>query len=334
MSEYAVTEKPAYMVSAPITRGLDNLGRVEGGPVKQFIFTYFQPAFLLLVISYFYYAPAEWIKPSVTLWIGYGVKVMMLSMEWISPRYKSWQHTWKELACDTFYVAMGAMFVRVVFGPINSEAIITWFQDTFDLAKIAWFMTLPLLLQAVLISFIGDYFQYWMHRGMHNWHPLWLTHAPHHYVTQLNIQKGSIGNPIEIFLIGLGIGGLFDFLPRAALLAGAFGMAVSSYQHCNIRFNTPKWWFKIFNSTEHHSLHHAQDYEATRSNYAGTWIFIDRMHGTCLDGEAELLGQEGGRRMSIWETMHFTFSESYKLLKQKWAARSQFSRPFTATPAE
>jgi len=330
MTDTIAAERPSYMVSAPVTMGLDNLDRVQGGRFKQAFFTHWQPAFLLAVVAFYYYAPDSLIKPSVTLWIGLGVKFLMLAFEWSSPRYTSWRHTWKELACDTFYVAMGMMFVRVVFGPIDSDVIIAWFQDNFDIAKFAWFMTMPLLFQAFLISFIADYFQYWMHRFMHNWYPLWVTHAPHHYLTQLNIQKGAVGNPVEIFLIGLGVGGLFDFLPRAALLAGAFGLAVGTYQHCNIRFNTPKWWFKIFNTTEHHSLHHAQDYESTRSNYSGTWIFIDRMHGTCRDGEAELLGQEGGRRMGIWETMHYTFSEPYKLLKAKFT----FRQPMTAVPAE
>jgi hypothetical protein len=56
-----------------------------------------------------------------------------------------------------------------------------------------------------------------MHRGMHNWYPLWLPPSVHHYITQLNINKGAVGNPVELFLIGLGVGGFFDFLPRAFL---------------------------------------------------------------------------------------------------------------------
>jgi sterol desaturase/sphingolipid hydroxylase (fatty acid hydroxylase superfamily) len=190
-------------------------------------------------------------------------------------------------------------------------------------------MGLPLLVQAFLISFIFDFGQYWMHRGMHNWQPLWVIHAPHHYITQLNINKGAVGNPVELFLIGLGIGGFFDFLPRAALLAGTFGLAVSTYQHINVRFNTPGWWRFLFNTTEHHSVHHSQDYQASRSNYSGTWIIIDRMFGTCVDGEAELLGMEGGRKMSIRETMTFPFTEGWRSLKDK------FGRPDPlAVPAE
>jgi sterol desaturase/sphingolipid hydroxylase (fatty acid hydroxylase superfamily) len=33
---------------------------------------------------------------------------------------------------------------------------------------------------------------------------LWLTHAPHHHITQLNALKGYVGNPLELFLISLG----------------------------------------------------------------------------------------------------------------------------------
>jgi len=166
---------------------------------------------------------------------------------------------------------------------------------------------------------------------MHNWYPLWLTHAPHHYITQLNINKGAVGNPVELFLIGLGIGGFFDFLPRAALLAGTLGLAVGAYQHINVRFNTPRWWRFVFNTTEHHSLHHSQDYEASRSNYSGTWIIIDRMFGTCVDGEAELLGMEGGRRMTIGETMVYPFTEGWKALKDRFGRSGRMPE---AVPAE
>jgi len=192
-------------------------------------------------------------------------------------------------------------------------------------------MGLPLLVQAFLISFIFDFGQYWMHRGMHNWHPLWLTHAPHHFITQLNVNKGAVGNPVELFLIGLGVGGFFDFLPRAALLAGTFGLAVGTYQHINVRFNTPRWWRFLFNTTEHHSLHHSRDYEASRSNYSNTWIIIDRLFGTCVDGEAELLGMEGGRKMSIRETMTYPFTEGWKSIAARFG--KQLIDP-VALPAE
>jgi sterol desaturase/sphingolipid hydroxylase (fatty acid hydroxylase superfamily) len=318
---------------APVTVGWENIPRVEGGPVKQFIFTWFQPTMLFALIAFWYYAPNSIAKASTAIGIGIGFKVLLLGLEWVNPRYESWRLTWKELVTDLFYVGLGYTLLRMVDTYIGDGAMIEAVQQSFDWDKLAWFMALPLLVQALLISFMFDFGQYWMHRGMHNWYPLWLTHAPHHYITQLNINKGAVGNPVELFLIGLGIGGFFDFLPRAALLAGTLGLAVGTYQHINVRFNSPRWWRFLFNTTEHHSLHHSQDYEATRSNYASTWVFIDRMFGTCVDGEAELLGMEGGRRMSIRETMTYPFTEGWKTLKERFG-KERFDRPGTAVPTE
>jgi sterol desaturase/sphingolipid hydroxylase (fatty acid hydroxylase superfamily) len=312
---------------SPVTVGWENIGRVEGGPLKQFVFTWFQPTVLFALIAFWYYAPNSIATTTTAIGIGIGFRLLLLGLEWVNPRYDSWRLTWKELATDLFYVGLGYTIISTVEGYIGDGAIIEAVQGSFDWDKLSWFTGLPLLLQAFLISFIFDFGQYWMHRGMHNWHPLWVTHAPHHYITQLNINKGAVGNPVELFLIGLGIGGFFDFLPRAVLLAGTFGLAVGIYQHINVRFNTPRWWRFVFNTTEHHSVHHSRDFEASRSNFAGTWIIIDRIFGTCVDGEAELLGMEGGRKMSIRETMAYPFTEGWKAFKER------YGRP-VAVPAE
>lgn len=314
-------------VEAPVTIGWENIPKVEGGPIKQFIFTWFQPVMLFALIAFWFYAPNSIAKASTAIAIGIGFKVLLLGLEWVNPRYDSWRLTWKELATDLFYVGLGFTIIRLLDNYIGDGAMIEAMQDSFQWEKLAWFTSLPVLVQALLISFIFDFGQYWMHRGMHNWYPLWLPHSVHHYITQLNINKGAVGNPVELFLIGLGIGGFFDFLPRALLLAGSFGLAIGVYQHINVRFNSPRWWRFLFNTTEHHSLHHSQDFESTRSNYAGSFIFIDRMFGTCVDGEAELLGMEGGRRMSIREQMTHPFTEGWKTLKERFGGPA-------AVPAE
>ncbi|MEE4453828.1 sterol desaturase family protein [Novosphingobium resinovorum] len=317
---------------SPVTVGWENVPRVEGGPVKRFVFTYFQPAVLIAIVAFWLYAPDSIAKASTAIAIGIGFKVLLYSLEWVNPRHASWRLTWKELVTDLFYVGISYTLVKYAGKHFGDDAIIAYVHHAFDWGKLAWFKDMPLLVQAFLISFIFDFGQYWMHRGMHNWYPLWLTHSVHHYITQLNINKGAVGNPVELFLIGLGIGGFFDFLPRAALLAGGLGMAISTYQHINVRFNTPRWWRFLFNTTEHHSVHHSQDFEASRSNYSGTYIFIDRMFGTCVDGEAELLGMEGGRRMSVREQMTYPFTEAWKTSKA--ALQARFQPAPTAVPAE
>lgn len=315
---------------SPVTVGWENIPKVEGGPLKRHFFTWFQPTVLFALILFWYYAPNSIATFTTAIIIGIGFRLLLLGLEWVNPRYDSWKLTWKELAVDLFYVGMGYTLVNMMEVYIGSDAVTEAVQTSFNWESFAWFIAMPLLLQAFLISFIFDFGQYWMHRGMHNWHPLWVTHAPHHFITQLNINKGAVGNPIELFLIGLGIGGFFDFLPRAFLLAGTLGLAVGTYQHINVRFNSPRWWRFLFNTTEHHSVHHSQDYEGSRSNFSGTWIFIDRMFGTCVDGEAEILGMEGGRKMPIREAMHYPFTEGWKWLKERYGRRQDLM----AVPAE
>jgi len=99
---------------APVTVGWENIGRVEGGPIKQFVFTYFQPAVLFGLIAFWYYAPNEWALASIGIAIGLGFKVLLLILEWVNPRYDSWRLTWKEFATDVFYVGLGYTLLRMV----------------------------------------------------------------------------------------------------------------------------------------------------------------------------------------------------------------------------
>jgi len=156
---------------APVTVGWENIPRVEGGPVKQFIFTWFQPTMLFALIAFWYYAPNSIAKTSTAVGVGIGFRVLLLALEWVNPRYESWRLTWKELVTDLFYVGLGYTVLGMAEYYIGSDAVIEAVQHNFDWSKLAWFTGLPLLVQAFLISFIFDFGQYWMHRGMHNWYP-------------------------------------------------------------------------------------------------------------------------------------------------------------------
>lgn len=139
---------------SPVAVGWENVPRVEGGPIRQFVFTWFQPTMLFALLAFWYYAPNDIAKASTALVIGIGFKVLLLALEWVNPRFRSWQLTWKEAAIDLFYVGMGATFVRLIGGYIGDDAVIEALQTSFDWEKLAWFTGLPLLVQAVLISFI------------------------------------------------------------------------------------------------------------------------------------------------------------------------------------
>ena len=173
---------------APVTVGWENVPKVEGGRVKQFIFTWFQPTMLFALLAFWYYAPNSIAKASTAIGIGIGFRVLLLGLEWVNPRYESWRLTWKELVTDLFYVGLTYTLLRIVDSYIGSDVMVKAVQHHVHWDSFKWFIGLPLLVQAFLISFIFDFGQYWMHRGMHNWYPLWLPHSVHHYITQLNIN--------------------------------------------------------------------------------------------------------------------------------------------------
>ena len=62
------------------------------------------------------------------------------------------------------------------------------------------------------------------------------------------------------------------------------------------------------------------------------------MFGTCVDGEAELLGMEGGRRMSIREQLAYPFTEGWKAMKGRldpagnWPSAGGGSRVMESVP--
>ena len=65
---------------APVTVGWENIGRVEGGPAKQFIFTYFQPTVLFAVLAFWYYAPNSIAVASTAIWLGISFKLFLLGL--------------------------------------------------------------------------------------------------------------------------------------------------------------------------------------------------------------------------------------------------------------
>jgi len=99
---------------SPVTVGWENIPRVEGGPVKQVFFTWFQPVALFALVAFWYYAPNSIAKASTAVGIGIGFKVLLLALEWVNPRYESWRLTWKEAVTDLFYVGLTFTLIRMV----------------------------------------------------------------------------------------------------------------------------------------------------------------------------------------------------------------------------
>lgn len=279
-----------------------------------------QPAYLLAILAFWALVPAAWVNATtMTLAIAltYG---SVQALEWVSERHASWRITWREFRTDFFYVVF---FVMVIswFTETLAESPLIAFKTSLGIAT-PWAMQMPFMLQVALVFVLIEVGQYWMHRLMHGNYAFWLTHAPHHHMTQLNALKGATGNPIELFLITLSVVALFDVPLVAIFCASNMLTAISCFAHANVKTTPPRWYSFLFTTIEHHSLHHSTVFEDNFSNFGNSLILLDRIFGTYRDGHCELVGQDERKRLSIWEQWVFPAKHGAAYVKAKLAGET------------
>jgi len=284
--------------------------------MKKTLSSLVQPVIVLIIILFWMFAPAAWVKNSWTVTaMVVGTKILIQSFEFFFERHASWRMNRTEFLTDLFYVGLGFFVISKISKFLVKEPLV---QVKHYLGiNTEWATHLPFLAQVAIIIFLIEFGQYWMHRLMHNNAFFWSTHAPHHHITQLNAWKGAVGNPLELFLVGLSVVALFDFQMAALFCAGNVLTSVTSFAHANVRFNPPRWFAYVFTTIKHHSIHHSVVYEETRSNYANALILIDRVFGTFRDGEAEIVGLDDRRRLSIREQFLFPLLPLIATIKAK-----------------
>jgi Sterol desaturase len=259
-----------------------------------------------IVVAFWGLAPASFTEsPFSLLAVGLSVTGSVLALEFAFERHAGWRLNWREFLTDLFYMVFNYTAIGWLTNLLAEEPLGA-LKESLGIST-PWAMAMPFLLQVALVLFLIEFGQYWMHRLMHNSTPFWLTHAPHHHITQLNAMKGYVGNPIELFLISLSVVALFDFSPAAIFCALNILGVVSTFAHANVRSNPPLFYSFFFTTIRHHSLHHSVGYEETRCNYANSLIVLDRLFGTYREGEAAIVGQDERKRLSIWQQFAFPF---------------------------
>ncbi len=263
-----------------------------------------QPAMVALILLFWAFGPAAWIKSSWSIIVATSLTTALVQgLEWVNERHSSWRLTWREFFTDLFYVILGATVIAWCTRKLA--------DDPMKAAKHSlgittqWAMHWPFLAQVALVIFLVEFGQYWMHRLMHRNPVFWSTHAPHHHITQLNAMKGAVGNPLELILISLSVVALLDLPDAAEFCAFNVLAVISTFAHANTRFDPPRWYAFFFTTIRNHSLHHSVVYEDTRCNYGNSLILLDRIFGTYREGEAELVGQDERKRLSVWEQTIF-----------------------------
>lgn len=271
--------------------------------MRRLIADYLQPLTIGLICAI--WVPLEGRVSSDTIFFGISISTFafLMLMEIILERHREWRINKTEFSTDLFYLLVSCAIALFVM-PHTEEPLLT--LGSFLGTDALWPSTAPLLVRAALALAIFELGQYWMHRLMHHSF-LWRFHAPHHHITQLNVWKGAVGQPVELWLVQLSVlpllgAGLMEIL----LVANVTG-AISCFAHGNIAGDPPRWYKFFFTTLAPHSLHHTVGFQETRCNYANLLIVWDRVFGTFREGEAEPLniGQGTRKRLSVAQQMAF-----------------------------
>lgn len=294
--------------------------------LKTRIFNHVPPAMIGLVLLFWAFGPRSLVEHPWALAVTSPlIVVVVLLLEWVNERHAGWRMNRQEFLTDLFYVFLSSTAISWCTEKL-ADAPLAALKESWGVTT-HWVTQMPWLAQVALAIVVLEFGQYWMHRLMHNSTPFWLTHAPHHHVTQLNAAKGFVGNPIELFLISLSALALFDF-DTTALFAAINTMGViTTFAHANVRADPPIWYSFFFTTISHHSLHHSTDYESTRCNYGNALILLDRMFGTYREGEGILVGQDDRKRLTIWEQTVFPFQPVIDRYKARHAGTTGDAAP-------
>jgi len=140
---------------------------------------------------------------------------------------------------------------------------------------------LPLAGQILLILFITDFFQYWLHRWLHG-RALWPFHAIHHSAREVDWTTTFRVHPVNwvIYVASLGVlTRLMGFSPMAFAIIAPLNLFIGAIVHANVAWTFGPLRYVIA-SPVFHRWHHSLDPAVRDKNFAPTFPILDLMFGT------------------------------------------------------
>jgi len=222
----------------------------------------------------------------IVLGIGFGIVERLRPAAKGQRRFRAGFVT--DLAWWLFTPTAGQLFTQVVvavslialFAALGSPMSA---EDLRDLAGRETAVTRqPLLLQMVEFLVLADFIGYWQHRAFHTFDRLWRVHAVHHSSTEVDWLSSVRVHPLNdaiastlvaapLLLAGFAPATLAAYLPFLTLYA--------IFIHANVDWDLGPLR-GVISSPAFHRWHHAADAEALDKNFAGLFVFWDRLFGT------------------------------------------------------
>ena len=222
-----------------------------------------------------------------------AVQIVLGLCEHFFPARTEWRQTAKEKAANigmvfllyVLLVFVGTLYAQHLTGPLEALRA--------SLSLDIWPHTWPILVQLLMVFFLGEFVWYWMHRAEHRWSLVWRLsgHGSHHSFKRLEAINFGLNHPLEAFFLvfpSLFIELLFG-VGIAAAGAGVLTTVLASIAHANISLNSRViGWF--FTTNEYHIRHHSIVLDESNTNYGCAAILWDRVFRTWSPGYTKETG--------------------------------------------
>ena len=183
-------------------------------------------------------------------------------------------YEWRDTAAS---LSMGLGNVVIAAGTKAFAGLVffaVWQFRLFDIPNVwwAWLILIPL----------EDLCYYTFHRASHEVRFFWAAHVNHHSSRHFNLStalRQSWTTPFTAPLFYLPLAFL-GFHPLMILTANAISLIYQFWIHTERVGRLPRWFEWALNTPSHHRVHHGANVEYLDRNYAGIFMFWDRLFGS------------------------------------------------------
>ena len=174
-----------------------------------------------------------------------------------------------------------------------------------------------LVLFPIVYMLVIGFFEYWLHRALHDIPLLWRLHAVHHQIEEMNAARSYshwAQDALYLAVITVPLVFLIESPQSFVALLTTFYLVSNYYMHTdNPALSFPPWLRHILADNIYHHYHHSRRVEHWGRNYCSFFSFYDRIFDT--------------QHMPTDETFHPTGIDGYRPLSG-WG--DYLIRPFTS----
>ena len=263
--------------------------------MKQYISAVGWMAFVISSIGLASYGLMEgWAFGTVLFVQGATAYFICILAELIVPYRQDWRwQTDTKVFSDIGHVLIFDQAVQNLFA-IGTIVIFTYIRPV---ANDASAITLNIAPMMIILGVVYlEFSEYWRHRFLHASERFWPLHALHHHLDRMHIFRSGrvhfmdgaarvLFTYIPALLIGLPVEAIIWWM----ILLNATG----PISHSNLNIETAPWLNAVLATPMVHRVHHASDEGFMRHNLSPVCPLVDRLFGTWLSPEDNLVTAVG-----------------------------------------